>query len=152
MTGLHISHNLPEDSCFPLTVALYLRVLGLKISVDSTGGDFIDFHSLLGTDHCFHHWGIMISRRQEIFLLTLTCRQFFLKFPTIPITRVASTNNSFSDASLGQTIYFSNFLHTDNFFPNRDTPWENNGPSLRYRGGGGAVCFLVGSIMRSISI
>ena len=38
MTGLHISHNLLQDHCLPLAVALYLGVLGSEISVDFWGG------------------------------------------------------------------------------------------------------------------
>ena len=103
-----------------MTVALHLRVLGLKISVDLW--TIIDFHSLLGTDHYFPRWGIVISRRQEIFVLTSMCRQFFLKFLAISITGVASANNSFSDAPLGQTIYFSNFFLQTIFSQSRYPP------------------------------
>ena len=39
-------------------------------------------------------------------------------------------DSSSGTAALGQTLYFSNFSHADNFFPNHDTPGKNNGPFL----------------------
>ena len=42
--------------------------------------------------------------------------------PQISHNRGSLCRQFFSDAHLGQTIYFSNFCHTDNFFPNHDTP------------------------------
>ena len=83
--------------------------------------------------------GIVISRRQEIFSPSfehlqifppspLTGGQFF-KFPKSRITGVVSADN-FLDAPLGQTIYFSNFSHANNFFPIRILPEKNNGQSL----------------------
>ena len=79
----------------------------------------------------------MISRRQEIFS-TRTCKFFssidcadnFFKFPKSR-NMGSLCRQFFSDAPLGQTIYFSNFCHADKFFPNHDTPEEHNGPFLR---------------------
>ena len=75
--------------------------------------------------------------RLQIFFLHSLCRYFFLKFLRFPITGLASVDNFFSDAPLGQTIYFSNFSHADNFFSqSRYLPGKNNGPSLIYKGHG----------------
>ena len=63
----------------------------------------------------------MISRRQKIFFLPLIERLHCAE--KFRITGVGSAHNYFSDAPLGQIIYFSNFSHADNFFPNRNIPW-----------------------------
>ena len=74
----------------------------------------------------FSPGGIMISRRQKIFFYrrlsackffsSTHCADIFFKFPKFPITGVAFADNFFSDAPLGQRIYFSNFSHADNLF------------------------------------
>ena len=45
-----------------------------------------------------------------------------IKIPQIWHNRDSLCRQFFSDPPLRQAIYFSNFCHTDNFFPNHDTP------------------------------
>ena len=83
----------------------------------------------------------MISKRQEIFFYhrLSTCKLFsstdctdnFFKIPQILHNRGSLCRQLFSDAPLGQTIYFSNFSHADSFFPITIPPGENNGSSLK---------------------
>ena len=90
----------------------------------SPGGGYRDFQEA-------GNFFLPSIERLQMFFPQLTVQTIFFKFPKFPIAGVASADNFFSDAPLGQTIYFSNFSHADNFFPNRDTPrGKNNGLSL----------------------
>ena len=65
-------------------------------------------------------------------VISTHCADNFLKIPQISHNRGGLCRQFFSDAPLGQTIYFSNFSHADNFFPIMIPPLgKNNGPSLR---------------------
>ena len=84
----------------------------------------------------------MNFRRQEIFCYhrlnackffsSTHCADNFFSIHQIFHNRGGLCRQFFSDASLVQTIYLSNFSHADNFFLNHDTPPGNNGSSVMY--------------------
>ena len=86
--------------------------------------------------------GIMISRRKESFLhhRLSTCKFFlhsgcadnFLKISQILHNILGGLCRHFSRCTSGADNFFKIFFipHADNFFPNHDTPGENNGSSL----------------------
>ena len=81
----------------------------------------------------FQEAGNFFCRRLSAcnFFFSTHCADNFFSIPQISHSRGGLCRQFFSDAPLGQTIYFSNFSHADNFFPNHDTPQgKNNGPSL----------------------
>ena len=82
-------------------------------------GRTIIFSSGLGGYHDFQETGnffLPSTERLQIFFPPLTVQIIFLKIPQISYNRGGLCRQFFSDTPLGQTIYFSNFSHSDNFF------------------------------------
>ena len=96
----------------------------------------------VGDGPLFSRGGIMISRRKESFLHhRLSTSKFFPSTPAVQTIFLKSPNlanilgglcRHFFQMHLWGTQFFFNFFHSScrQFFPNHNTPGENNGSSL----------------------
>ena len=88
------------------------------------GGGYCDFQEAV-------NFFLPSIEHLEIIFSSPHCADNIFKFAKFPITGVASADNFFQIHLWGRQFISAIFLMQTIFFPNHDTPGENNGPTLK---------------------